>query len=260
MTCLFSIGVFAWFTVTNQASVNKLAISAGTVGTLKIADSNASGQRTSEYTNAIELKVTDEVLSPVTSSDGVSFKSPVYSGDAVIDLNVVPTDKVDQYVYEKKYYLKVEADDTTVEGNYKIYLTSSNNKTGTYFENVEANAANDAVNAIRISITATDKSGRKTYIYEPGYGGVNTETETAEDKNKDTIPTPELRQNKATGQFMGGNAPDSAYLFEVEPNQELLVTMRVWIEGKDPECANSIQMDDITGSIQFASINVNYLK
>jgi hypothetical protein len=260
MTCLFSVGVVAWFTVSNQANVNKLAISAGTVGTLKIADSNASGTRTGEYTNAIALNVSDVVLSPVTTTNGVLFKSPVYRGDTVVDLNAITNDKLNQYIYEKKYYLKVEADDTTVEGNYKIYLTSSNNKTGTYLENIIANSANDAVNAIRISFTATDKSGTKTYIYEPGYGGVNAEQETAEDKNKDTIPTADLIQNKASGQFQGANAPDSAYIFEVEPNQELLVTMRVWIEGKDPECANSIQLNDITGSIQFASVNVNYLK
>ena len=34
MTCLFSIGVFAWFTVTNQASVNKLAISVNDDGSI----------------------------------------------------------------------------------------------------------------------------------------------------------------------------------------------------------------------------------
>lgn len=45
-------------------------------------------------------------------------------------------------------------------------------------------------------------------------------------------------------------------LFEIEEEQDVKVTMRVWMEGTDEDCTNSNELDEIIGNIQFISSEV----
>ena len=55
------------------------------------------------------------------------------------------------------------------------------------------------------------------------------------------------------GEFEGGEGGNSEKLFTIKEDEDVLVTMLVWIEGTDDDCTNSIQMDEIIGNIQFIS-------
>lgn len=47
-------------------------------------------------------------------------------------------------------------------------------------------------------------------------------------------------------------------LFEIEENKDVKVTMRVWIEGTDLDCTNSIALDKITAMFEFMSREATY--
>lgn len=258
LTALFSIGVFAWFSISNQADVQGLALSAGTVGSLKVAlDVNGSEPADNAFLPTVSLGMNGSlILNPVTSSDGRTFNAPVYTGNVVTALTAVTEQTKASYVYEKKYWLKVD-EDGAVPGTYNIYLTPSNSKNGTYLESAADGPDDDAVNAIRISFEATDTEGNKVLVYEPGYGATNSEQVTAGDTTGAAAATVQLKQVKSTGVFEEGSNGNSPTLFKVQGNTAICVTMRVWIEGVDPDCANSIQLDAVEGKIQFAAEKVN---
>ena len=56
------------------------------------------------------------------------------------------------------------------------------------------------------------------------------------------------------GKFINsGNGDDSATLFTIEEGKDVKVTMRVWIEGTDLDCTDSIALDKITAMFEFMS-------
>ena len=57
----------------------------------------------------------------------------------------------------------------------------------------------------------------------------------------------------ALGEFEGGEGGSSERMFTIKEEEDVKVTMLVWVEGTDKDCTNFIQMDDIVGNIQFIS-------
>lgn len=55
---------------------------------------------------------------------------------------------------------------------------------------------------------------------------------------------------------VGGEDGNSEKLFEIEEEQDVKVTMRVWMEGTDEDCTNSNELDELIGNIQFISSEV----
>lgn len=257
LVLLASTIAYAWFSVMNKASVNNLALSAGTEGNLLIA--NVNGNRPGTYGNEIDLTAANAakaILNPVTTLEGREFYSPVYSGGRVVNVEKITNTQelTTQYIYEKQFYLKVDCEGRGDQEDYYIFLTSNTDNKGTYVKDAVEGLDDTAANAVRISFTVDGK----TVIYEPNFDGDNKSDEVAEDlvfqggyNSYATV------KQISSGIFAdSGNGNDSEYLFIFPANTDKLVTMRIWIEGKDKDCANSIELDDIIGHFEFSSISL----
>lgn len=254
LTFIISIVAYGWFSINNRADVNNLAISAGTEGNLLIAEATNNGPGT--YGNKINLSAGDDVvLNPVTTIEGREFYSPIYSGEDVVSVKKITnnTELTNGYIYEKQFYLKVENEGRGNNGNYYIYLVANAGNNGTYVKDAENTSGDTAANSVRVSFTIDNE----TVVYEPNADGNNISSEMAGDRVSNTYNSYATEKQNRQGVFTNSsNGNDSNYLFDIEADRDKLVTMRIWIEGKDKDCANSIELDDLLAQFQFSSISI----
>lgn len=261
-----NVGVWAWFTISNRARVENLSLIADHQGNLQIADDLGNGPGT--YSDALNLnnatgtKMSSIVLSPVTSRDGVNFYIPNF--DSLTNTVNSVTQLTDRaqltkyYIYEKTFYLKAGSNSKNNVAEIKrtydvaLYGVQSNNRTNGCFIYQPASSGDTAANAIRISFTLPDG---QTYVYEPNCNKHNNDTNRAINGiGSEYGSYANLYQQNADGTFVKSpKANESEKLFTLDENKDTLVTMRVWIEGTDNDCTNSIASDMIAGQIQFIS-------
>ena len=261
-----NVGVWAWFTISNRARVENLSLIADHQGNLQIADDLGNGPGT--YSDALNLnnatgtKMSSIVLSPVTSRDGVNFYIPNF--DSLTNTVNSVTQLTDRaqltkyYIYEKTFYLKAGSNSKNNVAEIKrtydvaLYGVQSNNKTNGCFIYQPTSSGDTAANAIRISFTLPDG---QTYVYEPNCNKHNNDTNRAINGiGSEYGSFANLYQQNADGTFVKSpKANESEKLFTLDENKDTLVTMRVWIEGTDNDCTNSIASDMIAGQIQFIS-------
>lgn len=273
---VLSTATYAWFTMNNKPKVLNLALSAAAAGDLMIADDLGGGP--GEYGEELDLKGAtqivpmDEVtLNPATTSDGENFYEPVYTGLTVTDVKEI-SDKEElnkEYVYEKTFYLKAGSlknrrGKKVVSGAAKTYNImllgpeqDGEENSGTWIrqaDGVTSTVAGDtAANSIRISFLV---EGQEIAIYEPNSDQHNRDTEKAVDNVKGTYGNYTTLKQVSSGDFEGGEGGNSEKLFMIEEDQDVKVTMRVWMEGTDEDCTNSNELDEIIGNIQFISSEV----
>lgn len=253
----FSVGAFAWFSISNKAQVDSLAISVGTEGNLLIA--NDTGTAPDTFGTDISITETENsacILNPVTTKDGLDFYSPVYTGGKVTNVSKITdtTELKTKYIFEKTFYLKVDNQGRGNASEYKVYLLSSNGSNGTYIKDKDAIPSGDtAANAIRISFTYDTT----TKIYEPNTDKHNVDTNKAVDNISDALYAgyTTLKQTSAGVFKDSSNGNDSDYLFTIPADTNCKVTMRVWLEGRDEDCVDSIKLDDLSGQIGFSSVS-----
>ncbi len=269
----FATATYAWFSESNTPKANNLSLMAGAAGSLQIADDLGNGPGT--YSDVLDLSVAtgasqmdSTIMNPVTTKDGISFYSPLYRGNAVTGVKqVTDTQKLKtRYVYEKSFYLKAGPNANTngniiaTEGKqYNVYLvgrTSQSSENGTYVEaNPSSGATGDtAANAMRISFSLEDGT---MVIYEPNADTHNVDTKRAEDGVKNQYGTYTTIKQSGSGNFIDStNGYDSPVLFTITEGKDVKVTMRVWVEGTDIDCTNSIVLDEILARFQFMSADV----
>lgn len=269
---LLSTVTFAWFTERNTPKVNNLELTAGTSGSLLVADDTGNGP--GQYDNVLDLRqavgadvMSKMVLNPVTTNDGVSFYSPVYKGNTVTGVKkITDVSKLTSvYVYEKSFYLKAGPDPkfgtsdkiTTTDKLYDVFLAGHDNLSqteGTYVtttKNQTLNAGDTAANSMRISF---ELEGGTIIIYEPNADASNVDDKRAVDNVKNQYGTYVTLKQSKNGKFIGSpNDLDSPVLFTIKEGEDLKVTMRIWIEGTDLDCTNSIALDEIMARFQFAA-------
>lgn len=280
LTCLLYLAVlstatYAWFTMNNKPKVLNLALTAAAAGDLLIADDLGGGP--GEYGEELDLKTANHriamaevTLNPVTTNDGESFYEPVYTGTAVTDVQEI-TDMEElntRYVYEKTFYLRAGSikgkDGTRVNiapKSYNIMLLGpkpAGEETGgceiRQADGAGSTVAGDtAANSIRISFQV---EGQDIAIYEPNSDKHNRDQEKAIDNVKGAYGEYATLKQLESGAFAGGDNGNSEKLFIIEEEQDVKVTMRVWMEGTDDDCTNSNEMDEIVGQIQFISAEV----
>ncbi|MBE5926806.1 MAG: hypothetical protein E7270_07585 [Lachnospiraceae bacterium] len=261
-------GVYAWFSVSNRARVENLALIADHQGNLRIADDTGNGP--GEYKDTLSLTETNEnglntILSPVTTMDGVKFFSPEYnpSTQTVESVSEI-TDHEELtkfYVYEKTFYLRAGTDDRETIANINrkydvaLYGVNSTNKVnGCYMYQSEGENGDTAANSIRVSFTLEDGT---TYIYEPNCDVNNTDDTRAKDAVNIVYGRYDTYRQRENGVFeISPKANESEKLFTIDENVDIKVTMRIWIEGTDVDCTNSIAADNILGQIQFVSTEI----
>ncbi len=273
---VLSTATYAWFTMNNKPKVLNLALTAAGAGDLLIADDLGGGP--GEYGEELDLKGArhavpmDEVtLNPATTTDGKTFYEPIYTGLAVTDVKEISDlDELNKnYVYEKTFYLRAGS----IKSNSGARRPSANPKS--YFimlvgpelggeeisgseirqaDGVTSTVPGDtAANSIRISF---EVEGQEMAVYEPNSDTHNRDTEKAIDNVKDTYGNYETLQQTRDGNFVAGENGNSKEMFIIDEEQDVKVTMRVWMEGTDEDCTNSNEMDEIIGQIQFISAEV----
>lgn len=263
-------GVLAWFTVSNRARVENLSMIADHSGNLQIADDTGNGPGT--YSDVLDLAtakndvdISKVVLSPVTTKDGVNFCSPNYDSSSKTVSSVTEIKDEAQlkkyYVYEKKFYLKAGQQNKServanIKRSYDIALYGSTNKSeGCYITQSASGNGETAANAIRISFTLDDGT---TYVYEPNSDVHNSDTSRAANAvGREYGSFQRLYQQRGNGTFVvSPKTNESEKMFTMAENVDVRVTMRIWIEGTDDDCTNSIASDMVAGQIQFVSTEI----
>ena len=159
-------------------------------------------------------------------------------------------------MYEKSFYLKAGPNPKngggviTTEGKlYNVYLAGragTSQTEGTYVTaapDVNGGTNDTAANSMRISFELEDGT---MVILEPNADASNAHTKRAEDGVKNQYGTYTTLQQSKDGHFIGAaNSYESPVLFTIKEGQDVKVTMKVWIEGTDVDCTNSIVLDEI---------------
>jgi len=260
---------YAWFEQGNRLKVTNLSLMASGSEILEIADDLGNGP--GEYESKLDLNVTEGKLEPVTTKNGTSFYAPVYVGNTVVSVKPITDDKqLDLYIYEKSFYLRVRQNTDSEDGIivsegkvYDVFLagTSTNLENGGthVYQLPDVNGGttelDTAVNAIRISFELGDGT---VVIYEPNADRTNRDTNRAEDQVKNEYGRYETYKQAMDGRFMDSeNSQNSPKLFQMKENEDVKVTMRVWIEGTDLDCTDSIAWDKMMAMFEFFSKEVS---
>lgn len=266
-----SVGAYAWFSVSNRARVENLALIADHSGNLQIADDLGNGPGT--YSDVLDLTnsagttgISNVILSPVTTKDGVNFYLPNYNSMTQTVESVSAITNAEElkkyYVYEKTFYLRAGVENAntvaSIRRTYDIALygvNSNNRESGSYIYQPSASGNGDtAANSIRVSFTLDDG---QTFIYEPNSDVHNSDNSRAIDGVNHEYGRYSTYQQRADGTFaVSPKTNESEKLFTIDENVDVRVTMRIWIEGTDIDCTNSIAADTIAGQIQFISTEI----
>lgn len=219
---------FAWFTISTLANVEKLDMSIGTAPDLRISTENHGSDFKSyvktvtaemidkELTDRFNTTMNEQILDPVTSSNGREFRSRT---GTVKERNKNTFLEFDLYLIATKDLTVHLTSDADIEGKIK----------GTSVSTKETGAKANIVKAVRFSFTNEDG---KTIIYEPNKG-----TAVAGQTTFD-LQSP----------MKYSNATQICSLKKLTPQK---VTVRVWFEGEDPECINNIQESTMEAILTF---------
>lgn len=270
---VLSTATYAWFTLNNKPKVYNLTLTAGGAADLLIADDLGSGP--GEYGDELDLQAANQTpvamvdmeLNPVTTTDVKTFYEPIYEGTSVTGTKEITDTTLlnESYVYQKTFYIKAgslkngtgKKTGQTVK-SYDIMLLGPEQEeeySGCVIRQAEGAVTEGgatAANAVRIAFIVEDGQ-EEIKVYEPNSDQHNTGdfATNALDGSYGGYKT--LKQPSPGGEFEGGEGGNSETLFTIREEEDVKVTMLVWIEGTDDDCTNSIQMDEITGNIQFIS-------
>lgn len=287
MAAMMSTATYAWFTLTSNATVTGMQMTAGGSSGLKVSTDNTN------WYDAVSLEQkdaeTDEVISQVINqvtvkaeTDGSflpNFYKPNY-GNVENDLGETVTGvtdvvKIDEsvepltnYLAKYTYYLKTESETSANVGIVIAPTPAASTAVGlnggeplvngSFVREVGASSTNTAANAVRVGIVVDGKM----YVYEPNNGASNNGSGAESDYVGTYTPTV---VSNATGNITGGvlNTPSETNEDSLEVSQTLFavnntgkeVTMYVWLEGTDADCVDEIKADDIEAQIQFTIVD-----
>lgn len=280
---MLSAATYAWFTLSNTAKVANMTMTVGEVTGLQIApDYNAGGTTGSvgtygsvlafdqEYVDAADSskKVTYNItgdLLPATMITTSVMRKPVYAEDGTGE--VISTSTLDQqdwmgndgiaentyYAYKTTFYLKALG-----EEEYVIKLADrsaitkpgvyQNGITGTYILNDKTSDTDTFIGADAIRICLETNNDKIIYAAN----NVSTDQKgtvapTATNYLGGTLETVTNSQG-TDGKFTSNGT------ITLQGNEDTRVTMTIWIEGTDPDCANEMSLDNIIAQLQFVKV------
>lgn len=251
---MLSGATYAWFTLGNTAKVLSMSLQVASEGKLYIADTQAG---LAAKKNELDLNMTSaQVLYPCTSADGKLMKKPVYESDTLVSKTEdIPAAEKKNYYYEKEIWLEVEETlgQNMSSNTYDITLSKKMDNDGSYIN--AQNASSHPEYSIRISFETPDG---KVAVYEPNYDGHLGGTQGVDYAQNSVSAFTETHKQGTDGLFklVTGTtyyAGDSGPLFSVQGNVATKVIVRVWFEGTDHDCQNSIQAEKLAGQFKFVS-------
>ena len=228
---------FAWFTVNTFAGVQVFELNISTGDDLRVSMQN-HGSDIDQYGHVITNEMLnsylqsgynktlqDVILDPVTTSDGRTF---TYQDGTVVQANG------DESYFEFECYfiatrdMHVHLSNADADDNGRQTAETG----GTVVSTDSPAPQSDVIRACRIGF---EGEGNAVKTYEPNKGVQSTSLATFDPPG-------------------GPTYNDDNNLFTLEKLTPKKVTVRVWLEGEDPECDNDIQRADLKIKLSFVGI------
>ncbi len=225
-----AMSTFAWFSIADSAKVRSLAIEMNTDGSLRF-DLDAHerftdyvitlgfDQITSRIGSEQGVDVDASSLQPVTSSDGQTF-SFENGGEASASTGA--------FLEFTLHFISLQ--DSVVR------LTGQDGEDGARGTAFLSSASDSLPLAMRMSFTADGQ----TWIYDPNVA--------AGSAAQGAATTFGLDANEATA---------ASSMFSLTAEQDKSVLVRIWLEGTDSNCTNSIKGADYSVSMRFEGVGVD---
>lgn len=220
-------GTLAWFTLSNFASVNEITLQVSTAPQLYL-DIESHGADISLYkktltneminsylTSVNAPKMEDQLLDPVTSSDGITMKN---RGGTVKEANK------DTYLEFKVWFIATTEMWVHLSGQ---NVEVENKASTTAVTTPETGAKADIVRAIRLSYEDAGKAA----IFEPNKGSAVAGQSTFD---------------------VSQSFSNDTRLFHLDKLTPKQITIRLWIEGEDPEGDDDVQDAKVNIEMLFA--------
>lgn len=229
---------FAWFTVNTFAGVQDFELTVSTGDDLRVSMEN-HGSDIDQYTHVItndminsylrskyNKTMEDIILDPVTTNDGKAF---AYQDGTRVEPNG------DESYFEFECYFIATRDMhvhlTTEAADDNGRQTGSSG--GTEVSTDSPAPQSDVVRACRMDF---EGEGNSVKTWEPNKGTPVTSLTTFD------LPSGNMSYD------------DSNNLFTLQKLTPKKVTMRLWLEGEDPECDNDIQRANLKVKLSFVGI------
>ncbi len=225
-----AMSTFAWFSIADSAKVRSLAIEMNTDGSLRF-DLDAHerftdyvitlgfDQITSRIGSEQGVDVDASSLQPVTSSDGQTFFFE-NGGEASASTGA--------FLEFTLHFISLQ--DSVVR------LTGQDGEDGAQGTAFLSSASDSLPLAMRMSFTADGQ----TWIYDPNVA--------AGSAAQGAATTFGLDANEATA---------ASSMFSLTAEQDKSVLVRIWLEGTDSNCTNSIKGADYSVSMRFEGVGVD---
>ncbi len=256
MAAMMSTATYAWFTLTSNATVTGMQMTAGGSSGLQVSLNRSDWADTVDLTDLVaEGEDPNQTIHQVTVMDNdpfvAEFYKPVYEESKVTNVEKIANADVPTYVAKYTYYIR-SIDASALVG---IKTASGVSATdGSYIRATDANDENSAARAVRVGIVVDGEM----HIFEPNNeAGENAGTEAVSEYagtyTSDVIAT------DGTGVITTENGNNdnhtSTDLFTAVSGEGKEVTMYVWLEGTDDDCVNEIQADELAGQIMFTIVS-----
>lgn len=224
----------AWFSVNTFAGVDNLDLHISVSAQLKVGMENygtdlsrygkvITNEMIDSYLAKSNTNLKDTLLDPVTTTDGVRFTN---RSGAVREAN-------------RRSYLEFQCYFIATEEMW-VHLTTESTTVGlddgTKVTSTSPSPQNEVTQCTRVDFT-TQTNG--TAIYEPNKG------------------TPVNGQNTFDLPSGAMVYSDSTRLFHLEALTPTLVTVRVWIDGEDPQCDDDVQNANLGVQLGFIGCDNN---
>lgn len=219
-------GTLAWFTLSNFASVHDMTLKISTAPELYLDIENRGTDVTlwkktltndmvNTYLASVNApRIDQQLLDPVTSSDGITFRSQSGQTRQAND-NTYLEFKV-WFIATKEMWVHLSGQNVLV----------NNESATTQVTTTESGLKADIVRALRVSCEDAGKAA----IYEPNKGGAVAGQNTFD---------------------VGQTFSNDTRLFHLDQLTPKQVTFRIWAEGEDPECDNDVQSAQVTVEMLF---------
>lgn len=268
---MMSAATYAWFTLSKTAKVSNMTMTVGDATGLQVADLTDTNETSgptqeSEWKGATSAVTFGGILFPANSSDGITIKEPEYDEDGAVSglkegtptyLTSKSEAQAEGYYVEYSFWMRAQGPQ---DGTTKIQLDKgedlgsgiySSSAKGTY--SLSTAAGDNGIlpsAAVRISLTnATDSPGTAT-VFEPNSDYDTAAQKIAEDKSGASGPTAAIKQSYTSGEL----TPSDNLVFTLKNNQATKITLRLWLEGTDPQCGNEIAAKDIITQLKFSAV------
>ncbi len=224
----------AWFSVNTFAGVDNLDLHISLSAQLKVAMEDY-GRDLEKYTKVITNEMIDGyladydtsleemIIDPVTTTEGVRFTSQRGSVRQPNDHSYLEFDCYFIATEDMWVHLTTESTEAGKDDGTKVTTTSTGPQA-------------DVVNCVRVDFTSPTNG---TAIYEPNRGTpVNGQS---------TFDLP-------SGTMVYTN---NTRLFHLEELTPTLVTIRLWIDGEDPQCDDDVQNAQLGVQLHFIGCDEN---